>query len=288
MNQIKSLLSDGSIDDARKLAFRLIHTPSGDKVIEMFRAVRPDNRTCRCGVVLEPVFSEAFLKYKSTNQCEACTKKEEEARKQEDVRANRKKYEKFLGRQKESEVLSILDMAGVPELFIGVSLQDFKTRPREGNYFITGGVGVGKTYLSAAMLREYIEDMPVGKLQGEYHIVKPRALPIFANVTELLLDIRSSFSQDSTEDERELINRYADTPFLVLDDLGIEKTSEWALQTLYMIINRRCTDTTKRTIITSNLTLELIAEKLDERISSRIKGMCKVLEMQGNDRRLKR
>jgi DNA replication protein DnaC len=39
--------------------------------------------------------------------------------------------------------------------------------------------------------------------------------------------------------------------------------------------------------VTSNLTLDAIAEKVGDRIASRIAGMCKVVEIRGKDRRLK-
>ena len=42
-----------------------------------------------------------------------------------------------------------------------------------------------------------------------------------------------------------------------------------------------------RTIITSNLSIEEIQEKLDDRIASRIVGMCRVCILQGRDRRVK-
>jgi DNA replication protein DnaC len=83
-----------------------------------------------------------------------------------------------------------------------------------------------------------------------------------------------------------LIEKYAGKKCLILDDLGVEKTTEWSLQTLYTIIDRRYREE-KQTLITSNLTLDEIAEKVGDRIASRIAGMCKVVEIKGRDRRLK-
>jgi len=47
-----------------------------------------------------------------------------------------------------------------------------------------------------------------------------------------------------------------------------EKTTEWALQTLFVIIDRRYRNMVK-TIITSNLSLNEISEKIGDRIASR-------------------
>ena len=111
-------------------------------------------------------------------------------------------------------------------------------------------------------------------------------MPLFVSIPDLLLEIRHSFKEKSETDEQDIINKYSEIDLLVLDDLGIEKTSEWSIQTLYTIIDRRYRDM-KRTIITSNLNLKEIADKLDDRISSRIAGMCDCITLKGADRRLK-
>lgn len=82
-----------------------------------------------------------------------------------------------------------------------------------------------------------------------------------------------------------MLRKYLDTPLLVLDDLGAEKTTPWALQSLYVILNKRGSEL-RQTIITSNLSLDEMSNELSDRIASRIKGMCKVVVMKGKDRRL--
>lgn len=106
---------------------------------------------------------------------------------------------------------------------------------------------------------------------------------IFITVPELLMKIRSCFSLDKCEET--IVNKYSNVPFLVLDDLGVEKGSEWALQTLYIIINNRYSNCLQ-TVITSNFSIEEIGIKLGDRIASRIAGMCDVVELTGTDRRL--
>jgi DNA replication protein DnaC len=71
-----------------------------------------------------------------------------------------------------------------------------------------------------------------------------------------------------------------------MDDLGVEKTSEWSMQTLYTITDWRYREL-RQTLVTSNLTLDEIAGKVGDRIASRIAGMCKVVELKGKDRRIK-
>ena len=72
-----------------------------------------------------------------------------------------------------------------------------------------------------------------------------------------------------------------------LDDLGVEKPTEWAKKTLNYIIYER-DNNFKPTIITANLSLDDIANQIDKRISSRIAGMGQVIRVQGPDWRLKR
>ena len=110
---------------------------------------------------------------------------------------------------------------------------------------------------------------------------------MFISVPELLLKIRGTFNNSFSEtSEQEILNIYSCAKVLYLDDLGTEKASDWALQTLYLLIDRRYSEML-RTVISSNLSLDELADHLDDRISSRIAGMCEVIKMEGKDRRLK-
>ena len=130
--------------------------------------------------------------------------------------------------------------------------------------FIHGPVGTGKTHIAAALLRTR---------SGMGNTV-PR----------LLLSLRKSFEDQETS-EAQIIDRYSRYSFLVLDDMGAEKSSEYSIQSLYLIIDQRYRDMLP-TIITSNLSLTELANKLDDRIASRIAGMCDVVKLTGKDRRL--
>ena len=84
---------------------------------------------------------------------------------------------------------------------------------------------------------------------------------------------------------RWIIQRYSEADCLVLDDLGAEKTTDWSFSVLYLIIDNRYNNY-KKTIITSNFALNQLAGKLgDDRIPSRIRAMCSIVKMDGDDRR---
>lgn len=140
---------------------------------------------------------------------------------------------------------------------------------------LTGAPGTGKTHLAAAILRELVR---------ESHI-RDREAARFVPVPELLAEIRACY-RDGGPDERDIMDRYSSLPYLVLDDLGAEKTTEWSITTLYLIIDRRYRDM-RPTIVTTNLTLEQIAATLSERISSRLAG-GKIVTLKGEDYRMKR
>jgi DNA replication protein DnaC len=143
--------------------------------------------------------------------------------------------------------------------------------------FIFGKVGSGKTLRAIFLMleEEKRQWLSMEMVAGLYMGIEEAC--VFISVPELLNEIKSGFDS-AGRTERDIINFYSSVYFLVLDDLGVEKVSDWVLQTLYLIINRRY-EHMKKTIITSNCTLEELATRLnDDRIPSRIERMCKLEE----------
>ena len=144
------------------------------------------------------------------------------------------------------------------------------------------------------MKHEILKSEPVRSKGGQGSIdffwPNPYSYPLFITVPELLLMIRNTFNRktqhgENIPTESDIIERYSDIDILYLDDLGTEKPSDWAIQVLYLLIDRRYSEM-KRTIISSNLSLNEISDRLDDRISSRIAGMCEIIKMTGKDRRI--
>lgn len=104
----------------------------------------------------------------------------------------------------------------------------------------------------------------------------------FITVPELLLEIRATFGQkksfdsweksDPNQTEEQVIDKYSKVELLILDDLGSEKTSDFTIQSLYLIIDRRNREL-RPTIITTNLSLQEIEDNLGARIASRLADM---------------
>ena len=148
--------------------------------------------------------------------------------------------------------------------------------PLNGQHLLfTGKTGVGKTHLAIAIYRELIAQDKIASTTVR-----------FVTAPELLLEIKKTFNGPSTMTESDIIDKYSDADLLILDDLGSEKATEFAIQSLYLVIDRRCRNM-KPIIITTNLSLKEIEEKLDARIASRLSGM-KVVEISMPDYRKKR
>lgn len=214
--------------------------------------------------------------------CDECIEKSELKKNEElEIRKNegRRKY-------REENIDKLLGEAGVPTAYKSKTFDDYKniddarkvmltTASKftaaliadqfQNNYglFLGGARGVGKTHLGVAIMREAI-------LAG----IKSR----FENFPRALLRIKGTFGKTEGPDERELIQRTASIPFLVLDDLGKETLGSWAKTTAYLIINEREFEGLPF-VITSNLYLKEIADLYDDAIASRINGACRVIEI---------
>ena len=101
------------------------------------------------------------------------------------------------------------------------------------NTLFLGPAGTGKSHLAYGIIK-HISD-------------KTKKHAMFIKIPELLARIKSDFSS-SEQTQQKWIARLSKVPYLVLDDLGTEKVTDWSKEILFSILdNRNCT------IITSNL-----------------------------------
>jgi len=164
--------------------------------------------------------------------------------------------------------VSILGACGVDKKYRSCSfdtfqggrklIEDLKRLTNEGkSVILTGNTGSGKTHLAVSMMAEF---------------VKGRFDALFVTLPDLLLEIRDSFSGKSSITEKAIVEWYSTKQFLVLDDVGAEKPSEFTVSTLYLILDRRIRQE-RQTIITTNLDMRGIEEYAGARIASRISEM---------------
>lgn len=147
-----------------------------------------------------------------------------------------------------------------------------KTRESRRGIYIYGDVGTGKTHIAYAIAKQAQEWMPTVPV-------------VFWNTTELLDEMRKDIDRDGYSkvrpDERIMESR----GLLFLDDLGAEKVTDWVGEKLYMMINKRYNEELPM-IITSNLPIASLSERIGDRTVSRIVEMCDVVELKGEDRRI--
>jgi DNA replication protein DnaC len=137
-----------------------------------------------------------------------------------------------------------------------------------GLYFC-GGVGTGKTHLAVAVMNELIR--------------KKRVPSLFVTVPELLDNLRETYNKPGRNLD-EWMDAVQNADFLVLDDLGSERTTEWVRERIFVIVNHRYREALP-TVFTSNIGLKDLAEQLGERTASRIIAMCEGIQIEGDDYR---
>jgi len=146
--------------------------------------------------------------------------------------------------------------------------------------YVHGEAGVGKTLLMYTVVGTIIQ---AKTLESQSSILLKNLCGIS---TSNALSIKVKHCYSSGTDIERVVKNLSDETYLFIDDLGAEKMTDNVYEVFYEILNNRyiCH---KPTFITSNLSLEEVATKIDSRIVSRIEGMCNVVELTGTDKRIK-
>jgi DNA replication protein DnaC len=159
-----------------------------------------------------------------------------------------------------------------------IVLDDFLIIDGRG-LLLVGPVGVGKTHLAVAILRELIERYQVGGL--------------FYQFGALLRRIQDSYNAISQTSEFAVLQPVFDADVLVLDELAASKPTDWVRDTMMQIINTRYNDK-RLTIFTTNYadkrtsekdTTELLEDRIGVALRSRLYEMCRTVEIEGEDYR---
>lgn len=170
-------------------------------------------------------------------------------------------------------------LSGMPSTFLDVEPEASRAArmAEEGTgLFVWGGVGVGKTHLACAIAKGWAETGRAFK---------------FATTQQLLADLRDCY--DGHAREADVLGLYSSVPLLVLDDLGKEVPTAWALSRLFHVIDARY-GAGLPTVYTSQVPVSMVGEslasegspELGDAIVSRIAGTCVTRHLEGADRRV--
>ena len=141
------------------------------------------------------------------------------------------------------------------------------------NLLFTGNTGLGKTFISNCIAKELID----------------KGLNVVYQTSPILMDqiIDYKFSYDKTESQKEKYNKIFNVDLLIIDDLGTETMNNNKFTELFNIINTRLLNN-KKMVISTNLSLNDLYNRYDERILSRLIGNFTICKFIGEDIRLKK
>ena len=155
------------------------------------------------------------------------------------------------------------------------------------NLYIHGTVGNGKSWFMATIMREAVR-RSVYRVNSYDETIGYSRDFLFASLPEITMKLKDSMNSQSAYTELGILDRYSKVPVLFLDDVGADYTTDYVRTFMYLLMERRGTGRGLTTVITSNFSLDELGKKAQERISSRITGMCKAVKMPGPDRRKKK
>lgn len=192
--------------------------------------------------------------------CETCHREEQE--RQNSIKAQ----EQFEREQEQKRLYFLKDFSLLDDDLKTASFENYKAVTREQKEDLKNVRSQLRGYLDG---QDYnivlIGDTGVGKSHLAYSALKAlsdhtKKMGLFINVVDLLAKIKEDFSL-----EAEYIRRISEAEWLVLDDLGTEKVTEWSSGILYSILNKRT-----KTIITTNLSSQDIMGTYGKRVYSRV------------------
>lgn len=182
----------------------------------------------------------------------------------------------------EADPQRYLAHAGIPPRYMSASIDNMNLLPEKykklaqrwcknpkDSLFLFGAVGSGKTYFACALAR---------------YLVFNGYSVLFASTPELLEEFRLAIADDRVSP---FFAKLKTVEYLILDDLGAENTTPFALEKLYLLVDYRYRHMLPL-IVTSNLQLSEISAKLHDRIASRLSEMCLVIKFPDIDLRVER
>ena len=141
------------------------------------------------------------------------------------------------------------------------------------NLLFVGNTGTGKTFLSNAIAYDLIN----------------KGYTVLYQTAPMLMDMamESKYNIERKNSNKLKYESIFDVDLLIIDDLGTETLNNNRFTELFNIINTRLLKS-KKTIISTNLTLNELSQEYDERVMSRLIGNYIICKFTGDDIRFKK
>lgn len=163
-------------------------------------------------------------------------------------------------------------------LAIAAFLKNFEHDHHAKGLYLEGDFGVGKTYLLAGLANS---------------IARQGSRVIFLHVPSFIASLGSHFQDNSLSEE---IDRIAQAPVLIFDDIGAETLSEWSRDDVLGVILQKRMDNVLPTFFSSNMTMADLAEHFSnvknvsdelkaKRLMERVKFLSQEIFVGGENRR---
>ena len=148
---------------------------------------------------------------------------------------------------------------------------DFETmKANNQGLLFWGGVGTGKTFAAMCVANELIK----------------KGYSVFVTSSAEIMARAKGYE---TDEEIEFMRKIKNYSLLVIDDLGAERDTDFALEKLYAVIDARY-QSEKPTIYTTNITMKDMREGTDlryERLFDRVFECCFPVKFEGESERIK-
>ena len=137
--------------------------------------------------------------------------------------------------------------------------------------FFFGSTGTGKTTLAMLVAQQAIR---------RHHTVAIYDTP------QLLRRIGATMRRDAEETWLDLIDQIEAVDLLLLDDVAVASQTDWVLEQLYSVINRRY-EAQRAIVVTADVEApDLLGEHIGRRAASRLLEVCLPVPMFGPDQRI--
>ncbi len=248
---------------------------------------RPENSQCPCGTSIDPIFNDPQWwggrlvlesgQWTVPTLCAKCQSVEDAKRAAKEAAEAAAEQAVRFGRQVSDGIRG----CGFSPVHRSMELENWTGASEANRELINGWIegkhglylwgtpGTGKTHAAVSALKARIR--ATGQT-GAFRIVP-----------EMAIEMRRAAKNHG---DAAILDALSSVDALVLDDLGSERATEFVEEQLYLLADRFWRNEMRGLIITSNLPLGEMAERVSERFVSRIAGVCRTVKLDGPDHRL--